>query len=66
VQYSAESIFVVEYKYILETALAHESVHPGELFDKKTRGRISRETVPLINYSKWLVILKKANERVKY
>jgi hypothetical protein len=47
----AESIFKVdylrEYESIFETALAHESVDPGVLFDEKTRGRKSRETVPL-------------------
>jgi hypothetical protein len=39
-QYSVESIFVVEYlrEYdsIFETAFAHESVDPGVLYDKKT------------------------------
>jgi hypothetical protein len=47
----AESIFKVDYlrKYesIFETALAHESVHPGVLFDEKIRGKKSRATVPL-------------------
>jgi hypothetical protein len=44
----AESIFVVkylcEYESIFETALAHESVDPGVLFDeqkKKSRSKIS-------------------------
>jgi hypothetical protein len=34
----AESIFKVDYEYesIFETALAHESVDPGVLFDEKT------------------------------
>jgi hypothetical protein len=47
----AESIFKVdylrEYESVFETALAHESVDPGVLFDEKIRGRKSRETVPL-------------------
>jgi hypothetical protein len=47
----SESIFKVdylrEYESIYETALAHESVNPGVLFDEKTRGPKSRETVPL-------------------
>jgi hypothetical protein len=47
----AESIFKVdylrEYESIFETALAHESVDPGVLFNEKTRGRKSRATVPL-------------------
>jgi hypothetical protein len=47
----AESIFKVdylrEYESIFETALAHESVDPGVLFDEKTRGQKSRATVPL-------------------
>jgi hypothetical protein len=50
-QNSAESIFVVEYlreyESIFETALAHESVDPGEMFYEKIRGRKSYETVPL-------------------
>jgi hypothetical protein len=61
---SAESIFVVESKRIslrirsiFKTAIAHESVDPGELFDEKTRGLKSRETVPLswlyINLGAW-------------
>jgi hypothetical protein len=46
------SIIVVEYpreyEYIFETALAHESVEPGVLFDEKIeRFWKSRETVPL-------------------
>jgi hypothetical protein len=49
----AESTFKVdylrEYESIFETALAHESVDPGVLFDEKTRGRKSRATVPLTN-----------------
>jgi hypothetical protein len=32
---------------LFATALAHESVDPKVLFDEKTRGRKSRETVPL-------------------
>jgi hypothetical protein len=44
-------IFVVEYlreyESIFEPALAHESVDPGVLFDEKTGGRKSRESVPL-------------------
>jgi hypothetical protein len=47
----AESIlkadYLREYESIFETALAHESVDPGVLFDEKNRGRKSRETVPL-------------------
>jgi hypothetical protein len=50
-QHSAESIFVVEYlreyESIFETASTLESVDLGLLFDEKTRGRKSRETVPL-------------------
>jgi hypothetical protein len=46
-----EAICVVqylrEYESIFETALAHESVDPGVLFDEKTTGRKSCETVPL-------------------
>jgi hypothetical protein len=53
-QYCVESIFVVEwlreYKSILKTSLAIESGGPGVQFDEKTRGRISRETVPLKHY----------------
>jgi hypothetical protein len=40
-----ESIFKVdylrEYESIFETALAHESVDPGVLFDEKQRSKIS-------------------------
>jgi hypothetical protein len=47
----AESIFKVdylrEYESIFKTALTHESVDPGVLFDEKTRGRKPRETVSL-------------------
>jgi hypothetical protein len=47
----AESILKVdylhEYESIFETALAHESMDPGVLFDEKNRGRKSRETVSL-------------------
>jgi hypothetical protein len=58
----AESIFKVdylrEYESIFETALAHESVDPGVLFDEKTRGRKSRATFPLSAYtSKWFLSL---------
>jgi hypothetical protein len=42
-QQSAESIFIVEYVHeyesIFETALAHESVDSGVLFDEKTRDK---------------------------
>jgi hypothetical protein len=41
VMHSAESIFKVnflrEYESIFETALAHESVGPGVLFDEKNQ-----------------------------
>jgi hypothetical protein len=53
-RHSAESIFVVEsnritrvFESICKTILAHESGDPGIQFDEKTRGRKSRETVPL-------------------
>jgi hypothetical protein len=45
-QHSAESARK-SLAWILHTALAHESVDPGVLFDEKPRGRKSRETVPL-------------------
>jgi hypothetical protein len=38
-----------EFESICKTVLAHESGDPGVQFDEKTRGRKSRETVPLIN-----------------
>jgi hypothetical protein len=51
----AESIFKVdylrEYESIFETALAHESLDPGVLFDEKTRDRKSRATVTLKSYT---------------
>jgi hypothetical protein len=37
-----------EFESILKTALAHESGGPGVPFNEKTKGRKSRETVPLI------------------
>jgi hypothetical protein len=45
-QHSAKSIFVVEYfreyESIFETALSHESVEPGVLFNEKNqRSKIS-------------------------
>jgi hypothetical protein len=47
----AESIFKIdylrEYESIFETVLAHESVDPGVLYDEKTSGRKSLETVSL-------------------
>jgi hypothetical protein len=59
-QHGAEMIFVVKYlcklKPIFETALAHESVDPGVLFDeKKTRGQKSCENVPLNHEAKCLI-----------
>jgi hypothetical protein len=47
-----ESIFVVEYfreyeSTYIQTDFVHESVDPGVLLDEKTRGRKSREVVPL-------------------
>jgi hypothetical protein len=45
------AIFVVEYlreyKSIFETALAHESLDSGVLFDETISGRKSRKTAPL-------------------
>jgi hypothetical protein len=44
-------IFIVEYlreyESIIKTALAPESVDRGVMFDEKTRGRKSHETLPL-------------------
>jgi hypothetical protein len=49
--HDAESIFEVEYlrgyDSKFETALVLESECPGVLFDEKSRGRKSRETVSL-------------------
>jgi hypothetical protein len=66
-QHSAESICVVEYlrKYesIFETMhVAHKSVDPGILFDEKTRGRKSREIVPLMGWSRLISILQTVSE----
>jgi hypothetical protein len=47
--------YLREYEFIFKTALAHESGDPGVLFAEKTEGRKSRETVPLINVSKFLL-----------
>jgi hypothetical protein len=48
-QHSAESNLIIEYlleyEFIFETALAHESGDPGVLFAEKTEGRKSRDTV---------------------
>jgi hypothetical protein len=50
-RHSAELTFVVEYlcefESICITVLAHESGDPGVQFKEKTKGRKSRETVPL-------------------
>jgi hypothetical protein len=35
-------------RILFETALDHESVDPGLLFDEKTRGRKSRDNCPFI------------------
>jgi hypothetical protein len=40
-----------EYESIFKTALAHESVGPGVLFDEKARGQKSRETVSLMTWT---------------
>jgi hypothetical protein len=49
---SEESKFITPYlrdfASIFETALAHESGDPGVLFAKKSEGRKSLDTVPLI------------------
>jgi hypothetical protein len=51
--HSAESNSKIEYlrqyEFIFKTAFAHESGDPGGL-PKKTEGRKSRETVPLMFY----------------
>jgi hypothetical protein len=39
--------YLQEYESVFKTALAHESVDPGVLFDEKTRGRKSHANVPL-------------------
>jgi hypothetical protein len=40
--------FLGEYEAICETGLGRESGPNGGLFDKKTEGRKSRDTVPLM------------------
>jgi hypothetical protein len=39
--------FFSEFEFIFETALGHESGDWGTCFDEKTRGKISRVSVPL-------------------
>jgi hypothetical protein len=50
-QHSAESNLKIEYlreyEFIFKTALAHESGDPVVSLAEKTKGRKSRETVPL-------------------
>jgi hypothetical protein len=64
-QHSVKSIFEVEYlreyESIFETALAHESVDPGVLFDEKTRSRKSREPVLLRNTDVFFISLRIQN-----
>jgi hypothetical protein len=43
--------YLCEYESKFETAVVHESVDPGVIFDEKTRGQKSRETVPLTTTS---------------
>jgi hypothetical protein len=53
-RHRAESNLKIEYlresEFIFNTALAHESGDPGELFAEKTEGRKSRESVPLSHF----------------
>jgi hypothetical protein len=39
--------YLREYEFTFKAALAHEPGDPGVLFDEKTEGRKSCETVPL-------------------
>jgi hypothetical protein len=39
--------YLREFEYICKTVLAHESTDPRVQFNEKTKGRKSRETVPL-------------------
>jgi hypothetical protein len=39
--------YLLEYESLFKAALGHGSVDPVVLFDEKTRGRKSREIVPL-------------------
>jgi hypothetical protein len=50
-RHSAESNFIIEYlrkyEFLFKTALVHESGDLGVVFAEKTKGRKSRDTVPL-------------------